>query len=118
MFPIAKKTIARAIEAGSGSPAAPTPRRSHTARMPKSCGRWCSAACDWSTRIVAATVRSAESVDVDDRGRLVLGLLADVIAVPGDPTDDITVTQDVQFVMKGGAVYKLPDAAQGARRAR
>jgi imidazolonepropionase-like amidohydrolase len=61
--------------------------------------------------IVAATVTSAELVQVDDRGRLVPGLLADVIAVPGDPTDDITVIEDVQFVMKGGVVYKLPDRA-------
>ena len=48
------------------------------------------------------------AVDVDDRGRLVPGLLADIIAVPGDPTEDITVTEDVRFVMKGGVVYKLP----------
>ena len=49
---------------------------------------------------------SAELIDVDDRGRLAPGLLADIIAVPGDPTEDITVTQDVRFVMKGGRVYK------------
>ena len=48
---------------------------------------------------------------VDDLGRLVPGYLADVIAVPGDPTEDITVTEDVQFVMKGGVVYKVPDAS-------
>ena len=54
----------------------------------------------------AATVVSAELVDADDRGRLAPGLLADIIAVPGDPTEDITVTQDVRFVMKGGRVYK------------
>jgi imidazolonepropionase-like amidohydrolase len=54
----------------------------------------------------AATVTSAELIDVDDRGRLVSGLLADIIAVPGDPAEDITTTQDVQFVMKGGQVYK------------
>ena len=56
--------------------------------------------------IRAATVMSAELIDVDDRGRLAPGLLADIIAVPGDPTEDITMTQDVRFVMKGGRVYK------------
>ncbi len=53
----------------------------------------------------AATVMSAELIDVDDRGRLAPGLLADIIAVPGDPSQDITVTQDVRFVMKGGRIY-------------
>jgi imidazolonepropionase-like amidohydrolase len=56
----------------------------------------------------AATVTSAELIDVDDRGRIAPGLLADIIAVPGDPTADISVTKDVQFVMKGGRVYR-PD---------
>jgi imidazolonepropionase-like amidohydrolase len=54
----------------------------------------------------AATVTSAELIGVDDRGRLAPGLLADIIAVPGDPSQDITLTQDVQFVMKGGRIYK------------
>jgi imidazolonepropionase-like amidohydrolase len=54
----------------------------------------------------AATVMSAELIGVDDRARLAPGLLADIIAVPGDPSKDITVTQDVRFVMKGGHVYK------------
>jgi imidazolonepropionase-like amidohydrolase len=56
----------------------------------------------------AATVVSAELIDVDDRGRIAEGLLADLIAVPGDPTADITLAQDVRFVMKGGRVYKQP----------
>ena len=43
----------------------------------------------------AATVMSAELIGVDDRGRLAPGLLA-----------DITMTQDVRFVMKGGVIYK------------
>ena len=53
----------------------------------------------------AATVMSAELIDVDDRGRIAEGLLADLVAVPGDPSADITVTQDVRFVMKGGRIY-------------
>jgi len=56
--------------------------------------------------IRAATTVSAELIDVDDRGRLEPGLLADVIAVPGDPTTDITVTEQVAFVMKGGQIYR------------
>ena len=55
--------------------------------------------------IRAATTVSAELIDVDDRGRLEEGLLADVIAVPGDPLADITVTESVRFVMKGGQIY-------------
>ena len=52
---------------------------------------------------------AAELIDVDDRGRLEAGLLADVIGVPGDPLTDIGVTEDVRFVMKGGRVYHRPD---------
>jgi imidazolonepropionase-like amidohydrolase len=54
----------------------------------------------------AATVTSAELIEAEDRGRIAEGLLADLVAVPGDPTADITLTQDVRFVMKGGRVYK------------
>ncbi len=39
-------------------------------------------------------------------GSLEAGYLADVIAVPGDPLQDISVLQKVGFVMKGGVVYK------------
>ncbi|MGO4423249.1 amidohydrolase family protein, partial [Streptomyces sp. MCAF7] len=53
----------------------------------------------------AATTVAAELIDADDRGRLRDGLLADVIAVPGDPLADISVTERVCFVMKGGQVH-------------
>jgi imidazolonepropionase-like amidohydrolase len=59
--------------------------------------------------IHAATVMSAELVGVDDIGQITPGFLADIIAVPGDPSEDITKTQDVRFVMKGGQVYKQPE---------
>jgi imidazolonepropionase-like amidohydrolase len=55
----------------------------------------------------AATVVSAELIAMEDElGRIAPGYLADVIAVPGDPTQDIKVTQDVRFVMKDGCVYR------------
>jgi imidazolonepropionase-like amidohydrolase len=56
--------------------------------------------------IRAATTVAAELIDVDDRARLAPGLLADVIAVPGDPLADIGVTEQVRFVMKGGQVFR------------
>ncbi|WP_069765127.1 amidohydrolase family protein [Streptomyces sp. LUP47B] len=54
----------------------------------------------------AATVVAADLIDAGDRGRLEPGLLADIVAVAGDPLSDIAVTGDVRFVMKGGQVYR------------
>lgn len=41
-------------------------------------------------------------------GELKAGYYADVIAVPGNPLEDISVTQRVSFVMKDGVIYKRP----------
>ncbi len=41
-------------------------------------------------------------------GQFKAGYFADVIAVMGNPLDDITVLKNVEFVMKGGVVYKKP----------
>ncbi|CAM4179215.1 Cytosine deaminase-dependent hydrolases [Mycobacterium basiliense] len=57
----------------------------------------------------AATVTAAELINVTDRGRLVEDQLADIIAVPGDPLADITVTRNVGFVMKGGKIHVRPN---------
>jgi imidazolonepropionase-like amidohydrolase len=42
-------------------------------------------------------------------GTIEAGKLADIVAVPGDPLADILVMEKVEFVMKGGVVYKHPD---------
>jgi imidazolonepropionase-like amidohydrolase len=49
----------------------------------------------------------------DRVGQLKPGFYADVIAVPGNPLDDITAVEHVSFVMKGGVVYRQP--ATGGR---
>lgn len=55
----------------------------------------------------AATVTAAQLLDREaDLGQLASGYLADIVAVPGDPTEDIAVTEQVKFVMKGGKIYK------------
>jgi imidazolonepropionase-like amidohydrolase len=54
--------------------------------------------------IRSATTVAAEALGVEDRGALATGLLADVIAVPGDPLRDVAAFQDVRFVMVGGRV--------------
>ncbi len=50
-------------------------------------------------------------------GELKAGYYADVIAVPGDPVEDISAVTKVEFVMKGGVVYRRParDLALGVR---
>jgi imidazolonepropionase-like amidohydrolase len=55
-----------------------------------------------------ATINNADLLDVPDRGVIRAGLLADIIAVPGNPLDDISVTGQVNFVMIGGQVVKHP----------
>jgi imidazolonepropionase-like amidohydrolase len=55
--------------------------------------------------IHAATRNAAELLGWQDRiGTLEPGKLADIIAVPGDPTKDVHALQHAKFVMKGGAV--------------
>jgi pullulanase-type alpha-1,6-glucosidase len=57
--------------------------------------------------IQSATTLAAESLGlVGDTGAVAPGYFADVIAVEGDPLEDVSVLENVVFVLKGGRVYK------------
>jgi imidazolonepropionase-like amidohydrolase len=57
--------------------------------------------------IVSATSMAAESLGLGDQiGTVAPGFEADLVAVEGNPIDDITAVRRVVFVMKGGTVYR------------
>jgi len=67
--------------------------------------------------IVSATSQAAESLGLQrEIGTIAPGLGADLIAVDGDPTEDITALRRVVFVMKGGKIYKNVAASATSTR--
>jgi imidazolonepropionase-like amidohydrolase len=57
--------------------------------------------------IRSAMLRAAELMGWSDRvGRVEAELYADLVAVDGDPTEDVRLLEDVRFVMKGGAIVR------------
>jgi imidazolonepropionase-like amidohydrolase len=62
----------------------------------------------------AQAIRAATSTAADllgtqnELGTIAAGKQADIVAVPGDPLADVSLMEKVEFVMKGGAVYKRP----------
>jgi imidazolonepropionase-like amidohydrolase len=106
VFPRAKATVSKAIERGAriacGTDAPAIPHGRNAKELIALVDRGMTAL----QAIRAATTVAAELIDVDDRGRLEAGLLADIIAVPGNPLDDIGMTEQVHFVMKGGVVAR------------
>lgn len=61
--------------------------------------------------LLAGTATAAKLIGIEDQvGSLQAGKLADIVAVPGDPLQDIQATERVEFVMKDGAIYLEPDS--------
>ncbi len=59
--------------------------------------------------IKTATINSAKLLQIDERlGSIEVGKLADIIAVKGNPLENIRVLENVAFVMKGVRIYKQP----------
>jgi imidazolonepropionase-like amidohydrolase len=59
--------------------------------------------------ILAATATNAKIIRMEDKlGAIRAGMLADMIAVRGDPSTNIQAFRDVRFVMKNGVIYKQP----------
>ena len=56
--------------------------------------------------IQAATINSAGLLKQENLGQIKEGYLADIVAVEGNPLDNISLLEDVSFVMKDGVVYK------------
>jgi len=69
--------------------------------------------------MVAATSLAAESLRLEKRlGALAPGMIADIIALDGDPLQDITAVRRVVFVMKSGAVVRNDVVRSGTAPAR
>ena len=59
--------------------------------------------------IQSATIDAARLLRIDDKlGTLEVNKLADIIAVPGNPLEDISAMESVNFVMKEGVIFKQP----------
>lgn len=112
VFPRAKQTISKAIDRGvkiaCGTDAPAIPHGKNAKELLALVDRGMTPL----QALRAATTVSAELIGVADRGRLEPGLLADIVAVPGDPLADIAVTEDVRFVMKGGQLFHVPDGGR------
>ncbi len=60
------------------------------------------------TAIQSATIEAAKLLRIQDQlGSISVDKKADLVAVRGNPLEDITLLQDISFVMKGGKVYKI-----------
>jgi len=98
-----KRALGKGVRIALGTDAAVYPH----GRNPEEFGRMVELGMRPADALRAGTSVAAELLGVADRlGTLAPGMIADVVAVPGDPIQDIHRTEKVFFVMKEGAVYR------------
>jgi imidazolonepropionase-like amidohydrolase len=104
VLPVAKQSLSKAIAAGVkiafGTDAAVYPHGDNARELAAYVTRGMTPL----QAIRSATTVAAEALGVTDRGAIAPGLLADLVAVPGDPLQDVTAFQRIRFVMAAGRV--------------
>lgn len=108
--PVMQRTFARAYAAdvkiafGTDSGVSPHGENAKEFQLMVACGMPAMKA------IQSATLEAAKLLRIEDRlGTLEPGKIADIVAVPGDPIQDIKLMSEVEFVMKAGKVYRQPE---------
>ena len=98
-----RNALAKGVRIGLGTDAAVYPH----GRNPEEFGQLVARGMSPLAALVAGTSADAELLGVADKlGSLIPGRLADVVAMPGDPTHDIHQTEKVFFVMKEGTIFR------------
>jgi len=98
-----KRALARGVKIAFGTDAGVYPH----GRNAEEFGRMVDLGMKPSDALKAATSVDADLLGWSDRiGALAPGMIADIVAVPGDPTREIRSTERVLFVMKDGVVYR------------
>lgn len=106
ILPIARRNLRRAISEGVpiafGTDSAVYPHGDNA----KELGVLVDLGMSPAEALRSATVNAADLMGLEDRGRISTGLRADLIAVSGNPLENVRVTESVDWVMKRGTIYK------------
>jgi len=97
-----RKAIARGIRIGVGTDAAVYPHGKNAGEF----GLLVNLGMKPVDALKAGTSVDAEELGVTDRGTLETGKLADIVACPGNPFENIRQVEKIEFVMKDGVVYR------------
>lgn len=103
------------VLAGTDSP---NPGTSHGAAMHRELELLVKAGLTPVQALAAGTSVPAKAFHIEDRGRIAVGLRADLLLVNGDPTKDITATRDIAAVWKGGVRLDRTKFAKAVTAAR